>query len=102
MEKRKQEINQASSFCKKEVTDKEIDYVLTTALRRFEKNRLMGIGLSNTPSLRRVVFFKHFLLNKGNATQSAIMAGYSPKSAKQQGYRTLRWIQNEVNCLQNK
>lgn len=81
------------------ISNKEIDYVLAFALNQFNKNKLMGIGLSNTASLRRVVFFKHFLMNKGNATQSAIKAGYSPKSAKQQGYRTLKWIQNEVSCL---
>ena len=56
----------------------------------------MGFNLTNTPSLRRVLFFKHFLANNGNATRAAIQAGYSPKSAKQQGYRVLKWLQEEI------
>jgi len=49
---------------------------------------------ANGASFRRLQFFKQFLLHKGNATKAAIGAGYSPKSAKQQGHRLLRWIQN--------
>ena len=48
---------------------------------------------ANGASYRRLIFFRNFLMYRGNATKSAITAGYSPKSAKQQGHRLLRWIQ---------
>jgi len=74
---------------------KEKDFITISALGYIVDTRLMGMGISNTASLRRVLFFKNFLLNRGNATKSAIAAGYSPRSAKQQGYRTLKWIQKQ-------
>lgn len=54
-------------------------------------NYQLGMEITNAPTLRRLSFFKH-LLTTGNATKAAIKSGYSPKSAKQQGYRTLKWI----------
>jgi len=55
------------------------------------------LGIENTASMRRVLFFKRYFINKGNATKCAIEAGYNPKSAKQAGYRTLKWIQKKLN-----
>lgn len=75
---------------------KEREEILVEFLDYFCDSELMGFKLSNTSSLRRVLFFKYFLLNKGNATKSAIQAGYSPKSAKQQGYRVLQWVKKEI------
>jgi len=55
----------------------------------------MGVPVfANTASMRRLQFFKSYIVNNGNATKAAIEVGYSPKSAKQQGHRTLRWIQS--------
>ncbi len=48
---------------------------------------------ANGASYRRLEFYKQFWITKGNATKAAIQCGYSPKSAKQQGHRMLRWIQ---------
>jgi len=73
-----------------------IEEVLIEILDSACGQKLMGRGLQNTASLRRVLFFKHFLANNGNASRSAVQAGYSPKSAKQQGYRVLRWLQEEI------
>lgn len=42
---------------------------------------------------KRYMFFKNFIMTNGNATKAAIMSGYSPRSAKQQGHRALRYIQ---------
>ncbi len=47
---------------------------------------------ANGASLRRLEFYKQFISTRGNATKSAILAGYSRKTAKQQGHRLLRWI----------
>jgi hypothetical protein len=71
------------------------DEVIIFALNYIENRYLEGIGFKNSPSMRRLLFFRAFLSNKGNATKAAIEAGYSPKSAKQQGYRTLKWIQRQ-------
>jgi hypothetical protein len=46
----------------------------------------------NAPNARRLKFFNGFLRTH-TAAGAARYAGYSPKSAKQQGYRSLRVIQ---------
>ena len=53
-----------------------------------------GMSPSNGPMLRRLKFFQHFLRTK-KAKDAAILAGYSQKCAKQQGYRVLRWINKQ-------
>jgi len=50
-------------------------------------------GMFNSRDYRRYEFLKHFIMNRGNATKAAILAGYSPRSAKQQGYRIIKKIQ---------
>lgn len=76
---------------------KEIEGALVEFLDLVCESRFEGFNLTNTAMLRRVLFFKYFLANKGNATRAAILAGYSPKSAKQQGYRTLKWLQRQIS-----
>lgn len=50
------------------------------------------LGLFGARDFRLYRFLVGFFLNNGNCTKAAIYAGYSPKSAKQQGYRALkRW-----------
>lgn len=56
---------------------------------------LSGIKLTNSATFRRIEFLKNFVLYTGNSAKAAIASGYSPKSAKQQGYRTLKWLQDE-------
>jgi len=59
-------------------------------------NHHFGVAVfANGASQRRLLFFKNFICYKGNATKAAIASGYSPRSAKQQGHRLLRWIQRE-------
>jgi phage terminase small subunit len=43
-------------------------------------------------SARHALFVEAYLQNGGNATQAAISAGYSPKTAKQQGARLLTHV----------
>ena len=70
------------------------DLVLFSIADYMADNYQMGVPVfANGASYRRLMFFKNFILHKGNATKSAISSGYSPKSAKQQGHRLLRWIQ---------
>lgn len=78
----------------KELNKKMVEKKLVIFLDLVSENRLEGFKLDNTATLRRILFFKFFLANRGNATKAAILAGYSPKSAKQQGYRILKWIRN--------
>lgn len=50
------------------------------------------MGLFGTRDFRLYRFLVGFMENMGNCTKAAIYAGYSPKSAKQQGHRALkRW-----------
>ncbi|MDD4409167.1 MAG: terminase small subunit [Candidatus Pacebacteria bacterium] len=70
---------------------------LFLALDHISERHLQGFGFSNTASLRRILFFQYYLSNNGNAAKAAILAGYSPKAAKQQGYRILKWIQKELS-----
>ena len=55
------------------------------------ENYQSGMEIINAPTIRRIDFLKNILIER-NATKAAIKSGYSPKSAKQQGYRTLKWI----------
>lgn len=57
------------------------------------KTELGGGTLFDGKSYKRYLFLENFLIHKGNSTKAAISAGYSPKSAKQQGHRVLRHIQ---------
>lgn len=40
--------------------------------------------------IRRIKFLRYFLFEGCNATEAAIKIGYSPRSAKKQGYRLLK------------
>lgn len=51
------------------------------------------IGMFHSTGYRQYQFLRLFLECRGNATKAAILAGYSEKSAKQQGHRLLRRIQ---------
>ena len=82
-------------FLKDLIFKKEKNAILISALDYISDKKLLGFGFSNTASLRRVLFFQHFLGNMGNATKAAIASGYSPNSAKQQGHRVLKWIQKQ-------
>lgn len=75
------------------ILTKKKDLAFMTAVEYIADTRLFGIRSLNTASLRRIKFYKSFMLGKGNATRAAIDAGYSPRSAKQQGHRVLKWIQ---------
>lgn len=66
-------------------------YVANNIVRRTEIGRMSMFGGSN---LRRYIFLSNFFIYKGNATKAAIAAGYSKRSAKSQGHRLLRFIQN--------
>lgn len=72
---------------------KNKNFMIISMLDYLNKNGFMGLGISNTATLRRIIFFQNFIGNKGNARKAAISAGYSPRCAKQQGYRVLKWIQ---------
>lgn len=50
-------------------------------------------GMFNSIGYRRYLFLKFFLECRGNCAEAARRAGYSPRSAKQQGHRILRQIQ---------
>ena len=56
----------------------------------------IGANLSYSgATLRRCWFLKELLGSaRGNATKAAKASGYSPRSAKQQGYRLVREIKN--------
>lgn len=79
-----------------DIKKKEVEESLVDFLDHYCDRYLSGFKITNTASLRRVMFFRYFLTNKGNATRAAILAGYSPRSAKQQGHRVLKWVQNEI------
>src|SRR5512136_247638 len=49
--------------------------------------------LFNSIGYRKYKFIINFLICRGNATKAAILSGYSPRSAKQQGHRILLEIQ---------
>ena len=98
-------IKKSNKFIEKSFTEEEAIFIgrliihkpenlaFLFTLDHISQKYLLGTIFLNTASLRRIEFFKNFMLCKGNATQSAIKAGYSPKTAKQQGYRLLKWIQ---------
>jgi hypothetical protein len=46
-------------------------------------------------------FYRSYLSLKGNATSAAIAAGYSPKTARQAGYRALKQLQFIFRYLQD-
>lgn len=50
------------------------------------------LPMFNAPSLKKLLFIRNFLGAK-SAKEAAIMAGYSPRTAKQQAHRILRQIQ---------
>lgn len=59
-----------------------------TAKRRPAK-RVKAAASKSAAEQRRALFVEEYLANSGNATQAAIKAGYSKKTAKQQGSRLL-------------
>jgi hypothetical protein len=73
---------------------KSKDLILFSIADYLAENYHKGVStFANGASYRRLMFYKNFLAHNGNATKATISAGYSPKSAKQQGHRLLRWIQ---------
>ena len=58
------------------------------------RTKISGASLFDGRGYRKYLFLKNFLIHKGNSTRAAISAGYSPRSAKQQGHRILRRIQS--------
>ena len=72
---------------------KDNDLILFSIADFLADNYNEGVPVfANGASYRRLEFFRNFFSTRGNATKSAILSGYSPKSAKQQGYRLIRWI----------
>lgn len=57
--------------------------------------RIRNLPMFNTSSIKKLRFF-FALFSTGSATQAAIQAGYSPRSAKQQGYRLMKAIQRHA------
>ena len=89
---------QEFAFLAELILKKEKGFIVIRALDYISENCLEGgLGFPNTASFRRLVFYQNFLGNKGNATKAAIAAGYSPRSARQSGYRALKWIQKQAN-----
>ena len=82
-------------FLSKLLLEKKKDLIFITMLDHLSYKYFYNMNIANTASLRRIEFFKNFIMNGGNATKSAIASGYSPKCAKQQGYRVLKWIQEQ-------
>src|SRR3989344_4032207 len=77
------------------ILQKPKDFILFHIADYMAEHYQMGVPVfANGASMRRLQFFKSFIVNNGNATKAAIEVGYSPRSAKQQGHRTLRWIQS--------
>ena len=58
-----------------------------------ERSEVGRMGMFNSKGYRKYLFLKNFLECRGNSTRAAILSGYSPRSAKQQGHRILRQIQ---------
>ncbi len=54
---------------------------------------LKQLPMFNAPSMKRLSFLYGFISSRGNATRAAVLAGFSPKTAKQQAHRILREIQ---------
>lgn len=52
---------------------------------------LKYLPMFNAPSMKKLRFIFNFITSK-SAKEAAVKAGYSPKTAKQQAYRTLREI----------
>lgn len=63
-----------------------VDYIIN-------KTKISGIYLLNGRNYKKYIFLANYFRCNGNATQAAILSGYSPKSAKQQAHRILRQIQ---------
>ena len=60
------------------------DHLMNNTLLRY-------LPMLNAPSMKKLRFIFNFF-NSKSAKEAAIKAGYSPKTAKQQAYRTLREI----------
>lgn len=65
-------------------------YIMDHMRNRTEVGRM---GMFNARGYRLYRFWAGFVENMGNCTKAAIYAGYSPRSAKQQGYRALKRLQ---------
>lgn len=59
------------------------------------------LGMLNSIGYRRFCFLKCFLESRGNASRAAVAAGYSPRSARQQGHRILKEIQKYSTPVYN-
>lgn len=81
-----------------EESKKSIIYVLVDEIIKDGKE---GIFMMSKADKKRLQFAYHYLNTNGNATRAAISVGYSPKTARQAGYRTLRWIQNKFREVRN-
>ncbi len=58
-----------------------------------DRTEIGRCGLFNSKGYRRYLFLKNFLICRGNTARAAVLSGYSPRSAKQQGYRLLKQLQ---------
>jgi len=52
----------------------------------------IGMNIFSSKRYRQYLFLKGFFQNRGNSAKAARLAGYSPKTARQQGYRILKNI----------
>jgi len=60
---------------------------------RFIGNKTeVGMGIFNSKRYRQYLFLKGFFANRGNSAAAARDAGYSARTARQQGYRILKGI----------
>jgi len=58
------------------------------------KTEIGRMKMFSTKGYRLYQFWAGFVENRGNCTKAAIYAGYSPRSAKQQGHRALKRLQS--------
>lgn len=58
------------------------------------KTEIGRMKMFNAKGYRLYQFWAGFVENRGNCTKAAIYAGYSPRSAKQQGHRALKRLQS--------
>ena len=67
-----------------------------------ERTEVGKAGFFNSRGFRKYRFFQHYIENLGNATKAAIAAGYSSRSARQQGHRVVKEIQLAYQAARQK
>ncbi len=81
---------QEISFLADIIFNKPYENIPLAFVEYIEKSFMMGVRLTSPMTYRRIQFYKHLVLTRGNAKKAAISAGYSPVGAKQQAYRILK------------